>query len=146
MSREAPRRYHACRCDPDRVHTRTTLPATGVSRTGPLARRRGKSNRGDIHRTYIGGQQWFEEDFDDNAEDEDENEADDEEISDEEEGEAAIAAKPAAAAAAKPEAAKKEPAAVKKHIATGEARMQIAGVVRNFLIKNAGENSAGKPG
>jgi hypothetical protein len=110
-------------------------------------------DRDDIHRTYIGGQQWFEEDFDDDAEDEDENEAvgeaDDEEIEeigDEEEGEAAIAAKPAAAAAAKPEAAKKEPAAVKQHITTGEPRMQIAGVVRNFLIKNAGENSAGKPG
>src|SRR5258706_8902761 len=74
-------------------------------------------DRDDIHRTYIGGQQWFEEDFDDDAENEDENEsvgeADDEEIGDEEVGEAAIAAKPAAAAVAKPEAAKKEPAAVK---------------------------------
>jgi len=120
-------------------------------------------DRDDIHRTYIGGQQWFEEDFDDDAEDEKENEAVGEEnegeVEDEEENdEAAIAAKPAVAAAAKPAAAKpeaakkeaaavkKEPAAAKKHITTEEARMQVAGVVRNFLLRNASENSAGEPG
>jgi hypothetical protein len=107
-------------------------------------------DRDDIHRTYIGGQQWFEEDFD---EEEDENEAvaeaDDDvdnEEENEEDDEAAIAAKPVEAVAVKPAAAKKEPAAVKKHITTEEARMQIAGVVRNFLLENAAENAAGKPG
>jgi hypothetical protein len=108
-------------------------------------------DRDDIHRTTIGGQQWFEEDFDDDEE-EDENEAvaeldddvDDEE--NEEEDEAAIAAKPEEPVAVKPATAKKEPAAVKKHITTEEARMQIAGVVRNFLLENAAENAAGKPG
>src|SRR5258706_624665 len=113
-------------------------------------------DRNDIHRTTIGGQQWFEEDFDD----EDENEAvgaavdnvdDEEENEDEDEDEAAIAAKPIEGVAVKPaaaqlQAAKKEPAAVRKHITTEEARMQVAGVVRNFLLKNAGENSAGEPG
>ena len=133
-------------------------------------------DRDDIHRTYIGGQQWFEEDFDDAdeaAEEEDENEAvaeaDEEEgvIEEEEEDEAAIAAKPVegveekpAAAmfesvkmeAAKPEAAKKkagaakkEPAAV-KHVTLEEARMQVQGAVRNWLLESAAENAAGKPG
>jgi hypothetical protein len=116
-------------------------------------------DRDDIHRTYIGGQQWFEEDFD---EEEDENEAVaegrdevDDAVDDEEEDEAAIAAKPVEAVTARPAAtqigaekkeAKKQPAAVKKHITTEEARMQIAGVVHNFLLENAGENAAGKPG
>jgi hypothetical protein len=120
-------------------------------------------DRDDIHRTTIGGQQWFEEDFDEEDEDEDENaaigEADEEEAENEEQDdEAAIAAKPAAVAAAKPEAVKpaaakkeaesvkKQPSSVKKHITTEEARMQIAGVVRNFLLENVSENAAGKPG
>jgi hypothetical protein len=89
------------------------------------------------------------------AEDADENEGvgeADEEVEDEEEDdEAAIAAKRVQAvavkpAAAQPEAVKKEPAAVKKHITTEESRMQVAGVVRNFLLENASENAAGKPG
>jgi hypothetical protein len=113
-------------------------------------------DRDDIHRTSIGGPQWFEEDFEEEAEDESENEAVGEvedDVDDEEENgdrDQAIAAKPVAA---NPEvgkkeagAVKKEPAAVKKHVTTEEARMQVAGVVRNFLLKNAAENSAGKSG
>src|SRR5256885_7765502 len=82
-------------------------------------------DRDDIHRTYIGGQQWFEEDFDEDAEDEDVNETvgeageevDDQEGS-EDEDEAAIAARSAVATAAKKdvEAVKKEPPEAKKHI------------------------------
>jgi hypothetical protein len=130
-------------------------------------------DRDDIHRTYIGGQQWSEEDFgeDADAEDDDENEAvaeaDEEVVDEEEENVAAIAAKtvegvevkPAAAMleegrkeAAKPEAAKKkaggvkkEPAAV-KHVTLEEARMQVQGAVRNWLLESAAENAAGKSG
>jgi hypothetical protein len=128
-------------------------------------------DRDDIHRTYIGGQQWSEEDFGEDAEDDDENEAvaeaDEEVVDEEEENVAAIAAKtvegvevkPAAAMleegrkeAAKPEAAKKkaggvkkEPAAV-KHVTLEEARMQVQGAVRNWLLESAAENAAGKSG
>jgi hypothetical protein len=109
-------------------------------------------DRDDIHRTSIGGPQWFEEDFEEEAEDESENEAV-EEVDDEEENEGedqGIAAKPVVAnpEVEKKEAGplKKERAAVKKHVTTEEARMQVAGVVRNFLLKNAAENSAGKSG
>jgi hypothetical protein len=92
-------------------------------------------DRDDVHRTAIGGPQWFEEDFDDAApeaeENEVENEADDEE---------AVAAGQVAAAAAP-----KEAAAV-KHLTTEEARMKVKGVVRNWLLETAAEKTEASPG
>src|SRR5271168_2553201 len=46
-------------------------------------------DRDDVHRTSIGGPQWFEEDFDDEAGDEDQ---DEDEVEDEANDEAAVAA------------------------------------------------------
>ncbi len=91
-------------------------------------------DRDDVHRTSIGGPQWFEEDF----EEPDEEEAEDE-IGDEEDDEDAIAAAPAAAASEK-----KEPAPV-KHMSLQETRMKVEGVVRNWLSEN-GREAAAKPG
>ncbi len=97
-------------------------------------------DRDDIHRTYIGGQQWFEEDFDEDAEDEEENEADG---TDDEEAVAAAPAQPAAVEKS-PAPAKKLPAPA-KHITTEEARMQVQGVVRNWLLETMADKEGVKP-
>jgi len=89
-------------------------------------------DRDDVHRTSINGPQWFEEDF----EEPDEEDAEDE-IGDEEDDEDAAA--PEAAASAK-----KEPTPV-KHMSLQETRMQVEGVVRNWLSEN-GREAAAKPG
>jgi hypothetical protein len=90
-------------------------------------------DRDDVHRTSIGGPQWFEEDFDDEVEDEDEVE-----VEDEADGEAAVAAGKVAAAAA--------PRKTVKHISLEEARMKVQGVVQNWLLETVGEQGAAKPG
>jgi hypothetical protein len=101
-------------------------------------------DRDDVHRTSLGGPQWFEEDF----EEEDNGEVEDgvEEAEDEVEDEDAVAAAPAQAAVVKAEAApaKKAPAPA-KHLTTEEARMQVQGVVRNWLLEQSG-NASVKPG
>jgi hypothetical protein len=91
-------------------------------------------DRDDVHRTSIGGPQWFEEDFDDEA-----GEVEEEEVEDAADDEAAVAAAPAAAAALK-----KEPALV-KHMSLEETRMKVEGVVRNWLLANGREKAAAKP-
>lgn len=92
-------------------------------------------DRDDVHRTAIGGPQWFEEDFDDAAPEEEEDE-----VENEAEGEDAVAAGQVAAAAAP-----KEAAAV-KHLTTEEARMKVQGVVRNWLLETAAEKGGANPG
>ncbi len=99
-------------------------------------------DRDDIHRTSIDGPQWFEEDFGEEAEVEEEVELDDEK---EVEDEHNLAAAPAeAAAVAKPVVAKKPPEV--KHVTLEEARMQVRGVVQNWLLDKANEEAAAKPG
>jgi hypothetical protein len=95
----------------------------------------------DVHRTCIDGPQWFEEDFDP-----DEEEEETEDPVEEAEDEPAVAAAPAQGVSVKKEAApvKKVPAAVKQ-ITTEEARMQVQGVVRNWLLETMGENAGAKP-
>jgi len=95
-------------------------------------------DRDDVHRTSLGGPQWFEEDF----EDEDNGAVEDgvEEAEDEAEDEDVVAAVKAEAAPAK-----KAPAPAKR-LTTEEARMQVQGVVRNWLIETTGGNGAVKPG
>ena len=106
-------------------------------------------DRDDVHRTCIDGQQWFEEDFEEEeeaeGEAEGENEADDE-TEDETDDEAAVAAAPAQPAAVKQEAApaKKVPVPV-KHLTTEQARMQVQGVVRNWLLETMAEKGELKP-
>ncbi len=104
-------------------------------------------DRDDVHRTCIGGPQWFKEDFEPEEEEEAEDgveEAEDEAHDDDEaDDEDAVAAAPAQAAAVNIEAApaKKVPAPV-KHITSEEARMKVEGVVRNWLLETAGGNGA----
>ena len=99
-------------------------------------------DRDDIHRTCIDGPQWFEEDFEPEAEEE---EAEDgvAEPEDDADDEDAVAAAPVQAASVEKEAApaRKVPAPV-KHITTQEARMKVEGVVRNWLMETVGEKGA----
>jgi hypothetical protein len=88
-------------------------------------------DRDDVHRTSLGGPQWFEEDFEDDAEEEDE-------LEDEADGEDAVAA-----AEVKTAAPKK--AAEVKHVSLEEARAQVHGVVREWLLETAHENAAAEP-
>ena len=98
-------------------------------------------DRDDIHRTSIGGPQWFEEDFPDEDEEEEAQNAAQDEVAVEHEADdkAAVAAAQVAAPALK-----KEPAAV-KHMSLEETRMKVEGVVRNWLMENGREKGAAKP-
>jgi hypothetical protein len=97
-------------------------------------------DRDDVHRTSLGGPQWFEQDFEDPSEqhEDEENEADEAENEMEDANEEA----PVAAA---PAAAKKEAAPV-KHLIAEEARLQIHGAVRNWLLETAVQQAEAKPG
>jgi hypothetical protein len=92
-------------------------------------------DRDDVHRTSLGGPQWFEEDFDDEAEEEG-----DVEVEDAADDERAVAAAQVAAVAAPKEAP------VAKPLTTQEARMRVEGVVRNWLLENGRETVAVEPG
>lgn len=89
-------------------------------------------DRDDVHRTTLRGPQWFEEDFEDDAEEEDE-------VEDEADGEDAVAAAEVKA----PVVPRK--AAEAKHVSLEEARAQVHGVVRDWLLATAGENAAAEP-
>jgi len=95
-------------------------------------------NREDVCRTDIGGPQWHEDDFQDPGEEEaDETEN---EIEDEADGEDAVAAAPAQA-----EAVAKKQSEV-KHLTREEARMQVRGVVQNWLLETAAGKAEVNPG
>jgi hypothetical protein len=89
-------------------------------------------DRDDVHRTSLGGPQWFEEDFEDDADEEDE-------VEDESDGEDAVAAAEVKAAAAPKKAAEV------KHVSLEDARAQVHGVVREWLLETAHENAAPEP-
>jgi hypothetical protein len=96
-------------------------------------------DRDDVHRTSLGGPQWFEEDFENEPEEQEaENETENE--IEEADDEAAIAAAPVQSAAVK-----KEPAAV-NHFTTEDARRSVQGTTRNWLPETSGGNGAVKPG
>jgi hypothetical protein len=91
-------------------------------------------DRGDVHRTCIDGQQWFEEEFDEEDEESAEEADGDDEAVDE-----VGAAKPAAAmpdanestqATARPKPPKKVPA----HLTMEEARAKVRGVIENWVL------------
>lgn len=90
-------------------------------------------DRDDVYRTSIGGPQWFEQDFDDESDGQ-------EEIEDEDDQEDAPSGVQANA-----EAVPKESEPV-KHVTLEEARIQVQGVVRNWLLETMGEEVAVKPG
>ena len=90
-------------------------------------------DRDDVYRTSIGGPQWFEQDFDDESDGQEEIESED----DQEDAPSGVQANA--------EAAPKESEPV-KHVTLEEARMQVQGVVRNWLLETMGEEVAVKPG
>ena len=90
-------------------------------------------DRDDVYRTSIGGPQWFEHDFDDESDGQEEIEGED----DQEDAPSGVQANA--------EAAPKESESV-KHVTLEEARMQVQGVVRNWLLETMGEEVAVKPG
>jgi hypothetical protein len=93
-------------------------------------------DRDDVHRTSINGPQWFEEDFDE----EEEEEAEAEEETDEEaDGEDEVAAAPVQAEAGPEEAAKKKIPTLE------EARMQVHGLIHNWVLETVGEKVGAKP-
>jgi len=103
-------------------------------------------DRHDVHRTCIHGPQWFEDDFE-GAEEEEADDGAENEVEDEADGEAAVAAAPVQAAAVKKAAAPaKKVAAPVKHLTTEEARMNVQGVVRNWLMETVGEQAGMDPG
>jgi len=94
-------------------------------------------DRGDVHRTCINGQQWFEEEFDEEEELEEEN--GDGEAVDEDEEDQDDTAKPAAASqsANEPGAAQAQPKPPRKvpvHLTMEEAREKVRGVIENWVL------------
>jgi hypothetical protein len=97
--------------------------------------------REDVQRTDIGGPQWDEDDFEDPEEedaDETENEIEDEEDAEDDEEDVA-------AAPAQTESVARKVAKV-KHVTLEEARMQVRGVVQNWLLESAGGKAEVNPG
>lgn len=97
-------------------------------------------DRDDVHRTCIGGPQWFERDFDEQVEEEEVESEDQDEVEDEEDAEG-IAASPQAEATPAP---RTKPEV--KHISPEEARMQVRGLVRNWLLETVAESAAARSG
>jgi hypothetical protein len=90
-------------------------------------------DRDDAYRTSIGGPQWFEQDFDDESDGQEEIEGED----DQEDAPSGVQANA--------EAVPKESEPV-KHVTLEEARMQVQGAVRNWLLETMSEEVAVKPG
>jgi hypothetical protein len=100
-------------------------------------------DRDDVHRTSIGGQQWFEEDFHVKAEG-DKAGGDEAEEGDEAEKESDsedVAATGQVAAAPVAEKAVSE----MKHVSVEETRMQVQGLIRNWLLEAVGEKAGARP-
>ncbi len=95
-------------------------------------------DRDDVHRTCINGPQWFKEDFEDEEEDESnvEEEGEDEDKAD---GEDAVAAAQVDAEPAP------EESVVKKIPTMEEARQQVQGAIRNWVLETVGEKIGVKP-
>jgi hypothetical protein len=91
-------------------------------------------DRDTVNATSIGGPQWFEEDFEEEVEDEVEDEVAAEADGEDPSGDGEGTAEPGRSEA--PEV---------KQISIEEARMQVQGVVRNWLLERA-ENVTVKPG
>jgi hypothetical protein len=88
-------------------------------------------DRDTVNATSIGGPQWFEEDFEDAVEDEDEDE-----VAAEADGDDGGHGNAETGRSETPEV---------RHVSIEEARLQVQGVVRNWLLER-GENVAVKPG
>ncbi|MGA8617564.1 MAG: hypothetical protein WB660_03455 [Candidatus Sulfotelmatobacter sp.] len=96
-------------------------------------------DRDTVDRTSIGGPQWFEQDFHEDVDDEVESEDEAEDEADEED---AVGGELVAAEAGTEEAGKSEV----KHVSAEGARMQVQGLVRNWLLETAREKAAARSG
>ncbi len=96
-------------------------------------------DRDTVNATSINGPQWFEEDFDDEDDEEVEGKEEDDEEEDEEEED-----KKTVVAQAKPEVSAKKPPQAKP-ISPEEARMQVQGVVQDWLSKKGVQDPTPKP-
>src|SRR5580700_3695811 len=94
-------------------------------------------DRGDVHRTCMGGPQWFEEDFDDVAD-----EAEDEEVDGEEEEDIAAQEEVVAGQAG----VKARPEKATGHVTTEEARKQVREVVMDWVVETVRAEAAQRPG
>ena len=97
-------------------------------------------DRGDVHRTCMGGPQWFEEDFDGEG-DEVEGEEVDAEGEEEEEGIAAQEEVVAGRTGAKARSAK-----ATGHVTTEEARKQVREVVMDWVVETVRAEAGQRPG
>ena len=99
-------------------------------------------DRGDVHRTSMGGPQWFEEDFDDEADQDEADQVEDEDVVAEEAaegaGEGAAVAEEAGA-----EACAKKPA---EHVSVEEARKRVQRVVMDWAVETVKSEAANRPG
>lgn len=98
-------------------------------------------DRDDVHRTCIGGPQWFEEDFEDEAG----AETDGAETDDDETGEAKAAGENAIEGEiVKAQAAPEDPYGLRQ-VSIEEARKRVQGVIRNWVLETVGEKIGVKP-
>jgi hypothetical protein len=84
-------------------------------------------DRGDVHRTCMGGPQWFEEDFDDEADEVEDEEGEEQEV-EQDAGVKAGAGKPT------------------EHVTTEEARKQVREVVMDWVVETVRAEAAQRPG
>jgi hypothetical protein len=96
-------------------------------------------DRDDVDRTCINGPQWFEEDFEDEAGDEDEDA-----VEHEGDGQGAAVVLQAKVQAKAESVPKK--AVEAEHVSVEEARKQVRGVVRDWLLETVGQEAVMKPG
>jgi hypothetical protein len=84
-------------------------------------------DRGDVHRTCMGGPQWFEEDFDDEGDEVEDEEGEEQEV-EQDAGVKAGAGKPT------------------EHVTTEEARKQVREVVMDWVVETVRAEAAQRPG
>jgi hypothetical protein len=104
-------------------------------------------DRDTVAATCIDGPQWFEEDFGDGSEDEGETVEEEEEEGNEDvdEDEEADDEDAVVAGQIESESGAKKPSEAKE-ISAAEARMQVRGVVHDWLLKQAAQDPTVKPG
>jgi len=99
-------------------------------------------DRDTVNRTRMGGPQWLEEDFDDEADQDEADQVEDEDVVAEEAAEGAGEGA-AAAGEAGAEACAKKPA---EHISVEEARRQVQRVIMDWAVETVKSEAANRPG
>ena len=99
-------------------------------------------DRDTVNRTRMGGPQWLEEDFDDEADQDEADQVEDEDVVAEEAAEGAGEGA-AAAGEAGAEACAKKPA---EHISVEEARRQVQRVIMDWAVETVKAEAANRPG